>query len=582
MDPWKAAVDTVQQALKTPRIGTPVFTRIVAHTSEDHGRIEPLLGVALETASSWLGSSIVRLAALGSVTAGQITVQALFARGQTALISAGSRGLSPPLVETLVVGNKGILSWEPDASAAQAVAEVPTLSDEGRRLLGAVRKSLDMGQVVQFDEWGRESFPRGGKVRPDRESPAREKKAPDPFPPTKPPFGLLLIAGNQTHQENYARSFAADPRCRLIAVSDEPGVSPRRRKLNEALAAELKIPHVPNYVEALGRDDVHIVCICAEPERRAGIIVRCAEAGKHLYLDKPLAASAAEVDRITAAVRKAGVISQMFSLVRSPAAERVRQLLATRALGDVAALHVDMMFAKGFPGSAKLEKPREESKQPKSFEAVDSKRELYNVGIYPVVLLNSVLQKPVIRVCGFTGNYFFAEHQRNNMEDFGVALLELEGGVAASISAGRPGWRSHPMGGLNRHYVIGSKGVACLDASRPRLEVWADEAPWQLPRKNPDDPMGFWSSTTRAAGAAPKNAWLTPPVWSGHSVRGNAGHGAGRPRLPVGEKDEFTYFLDCVEQGRASDVSADVAGHSTKVLLAAFESAATGTFVSVS
>jgi hypothetical protein len=72
--------------------------------------------------------------------------------------------------------------------------------------------------------------------------------------------------------------------------------------------------------------------------------------------------------------------------------------------------------------------------------------------------------------------------------------------------------------------------------------------------------MGFWTSSTNESGAKPKTAWLTPPVEA---------------------RDEFAYFLDCVEAGRASDVSADVAAQVNNVLLAAYESAATGAFVNL-
>ena len=90
---------------------------------------------------------------------------------------------------------------------------------------------------------------------------------------------------------------------------------------------------------------------------------------------------------------------------------------------------------------------------------------------------------------------------------------------------------------------------------RPRLEVWADEDAWQPPRRHPEDPMGFWSSTCQAAGVKPKNDWLAPPT--------------------TGQND-FEYFLDCVEQGRRSDVSADVGADTTKVLMAAYESSEKG------
>jgi hypothetical protein len=55
-------------------------------------------------------------------------------------------------------------------------------------------------------------------------------------------YGVLLITGGQTHQETYALAFAADPRVRLLAVSDETNISARRRTLNERLAKQLNIP----------------------------------------------------------------------------------------------------------------------------------------------------------------------------------------------------------------------------------------------------------------------------------------------------------------------------------------------------
>ena len=105
----------------------------------------------------------------------------------------------------------------------------------------------------------------------------------------KPRYGVLLVCGSHTHQENYAAAFAADPRCRLVAVTDEAGVDRRRRELNERLAKALNVPYIADLKQALTRKDVHVVSVCAPPERRGRIIVLCADAGKHLYLDKSLA-----------------------------------------------------------------------------------------------------------------------------------------------------------------------------------------------------------------------------------------------------------------------------------------------------
>src|SRR5262245_57671853 len=46
-------------------------------------------------------------------------------------------------------------------------------------------------------------------------------------------YGILLVSGSHTHQENYGAAFAADKRCRVIAVTDEANIDRHRRELNE-------------------------------------------------------------------------------------------------------------------------------------------------------------------------------------------------------------------------------------------------------------------------------------------------------------------------------------------------------------
>ena len=110
-------------------------------------------------------------------------------------------------------------------------------------------------------------------------------------------YGLLIVAGNLTHQENYSRALAADPRVRLVGLTDESDIPARRRELNVALAGELGIEYLEPYEAALERDDVDLVCLCPEPERRARMTVAAARAGKHVYVDKPLCTTLEEIGR---------------------------------------------------------------------------------------------------------------------------------------------------------------------------------------------------------------------------------------------------------------------------------------------
>ena len=553
MDHFSLAVETAQSALAAGRIGTPVSMRVFAQTAGDTSQLVGILARSLETASRWLATEPASVYAVGSLNGDEtpgssdpantphIALGVRFANGRAAVFSAGLAHTTPRM-ELLVIGNRGVLSWEPDYGAI-IEGDVPDQTSE----VAATYVRLVEDALASYKPLPSQAA---------KDSPA----APSSVVQLAPPYGVLLVAGSHTHQENYAEAFAADPRCRLVGVTDEPGVTSRRRALNDRLARQLGIPYLDDLAAALQRDDVQIVSICAEPERRGPIAVAVAEAGKHLYLDKPLAASSAQAEAIVAAVQSAGVASQMFSLIGSPAALRARRIADAQTLGPLAAMHADLLFAKGDPGTANLAIPRRESAEPHNFEWVESKREFSNVGVYPLSLAQVIWQTPPRRIWAVTGNYFFAEHQGNQMEDFGLAVVEYGGGRFSTIVAGRCGWRSHPSHGINRTYLVGSRGSAVVDAFRPRAEIYADVPPWTPPRRHPEDPMGFWSSTIEEAGGRPKHTWQLPPDHNPSDIRA---------------------FVDCLEQGRPSDLPARAAANVHKALMSAYRSAASGEAIEV-
>ncbi len=378
--------------------------------------------------------------------------------------------------------------------------------------------------------------------------------------PAKPRYGVLLVTGMHTHQENYAAAFAADRRCRLVALTDEPTIDRRRRQLNERLARALDVPYLADLAEALKRKDVQIVSVCAPPDRRGRIIVRCAEAGKHLYLDKSLTPQLAEADAIVAAVAKAGVRSHMFSFISQPWAREAKQLLDGKRLGRLLAVHADAFFAKGRTGTAKLGARRKEEYPPQRHQLIEAKRELDNVGVYPIALIRWLTGRRFRTVLGVTANYFFQEHQKHNVEDFGLLSCTLDDGLPVTIAAGRFGWTTHPAAGANRVVLVGSERTVVIDANRPRLEVFTDETPWTPPKPHAQDPMGFWSSTQDEVHTQPKRTWV--------------------PAGPIAQSDAV-YFLDRLDAGRDSEINAAEAAHATEVLLAAYRSAATRAVVTL-
>jgi len=370
-------------------------------------------------------------------------------------------------------------------------------------------------------------------------------------------YGVLLVSGYRTHQENYSEFFLNDPRCKLIAVTDESDIPDRRADLNRKFASDICLPYIEHLDDALARDDVDIVSICAEHERRGRIAVKCALAGKHLYLDKPMTCSIEDSDAVVAAVESAGVKSQVFSFVHNPWVKPARKILDSGEIGELLAIHCDVMFAKGYSGTAPLGKHRVQDPEPKRFTFIDSKRELRATGVYSVGLIRWLTGLDARSVFGVTENYFFAEHLNNDVEDFGLLAITLDNDIPATIAAGRIGYKSHPSHGPMRVHLVGTKGLITVDAYKPRVELYGNKPSWEPPVLNPEDPMGFWNSTYRDS--IPKSVWQ--PLASGVS------------------SNDASCFIDCIESGNESEVSAKDGAAQVEILMAGYISASTGDVV---
>jgi UDP-N-acetyl-2-amino-2-deoxyglucuronate dehydrogenase len=375
-------------------------------------------------------------------------------------------------------------------------------------------------------------------------------------------YGVLLVTGGKTHQELYAESFRAEGRAKLVAVTDEPTVSPERRRQNERFAQQFGLPYVENLDEALDRQDYQIICICTEPERRARVIRRCLQSGRALYLDKSLCPRLQDADTLAAEAQRAHVLTHMYSNITQPWAQRARWVVESGRLGRLIAIHADTFFAKGHPNRPELRRRKEtDSPHPESYQMKDAKRELDNIGVYPLTLICWLAQQKVKSVFATTGNYFFQEYLRRDVEDFASVAGRLEDGTLFSISCGRIGWTSHPASAHNRVILVGTRGVAIVDANAPRLYLAMPEAAaWTPPGTDPEDPMAFWPSTQQALAVRPKEAWLP---------------------LESDPLADARYFLDCVEANRPSEMSIVEAAHATEVILAAYRSAARGEPVSL-
>jgi myo-inositol 2-dehydrogenase/D-chiro-inositol 1-dehydrogenase len=126
------------------------------------------------------------------------------------------------------------------------------------------------------------------------------------------------------------------PEARVLAITD---VSLQAAQL---VADRCGIPKVAaSSAEILADPAIEAVLICTSTDTHADLIVQAAQAGKHVFCEKPIAFSLAEIDRALAAVKTAGVQLQIgFNRRFDANFVRVRQAVLGGEIGDPHMLHI--------------------------------------------------------------------------------------------------------------------------------------------------------------------------------------------------------------------------------------------------
>src|SRR5262245_1477259 len=105
------------------------------------------------------------------------------------------------------------------------------------------------------------------------------------------------------HAENIA---ARVPEAAVAAIADINGAA--------AQAVAERLPGVratDDYHALLADPNIDAVLVCSSTDTHATVAVEAAEAGKHIFCEKPIDLSLARIDAVLAAVERAGVTFQV-------------------------------------------------------------------------------------------------------------------------------------------------------------------------------------------------------------------------------------------------------------------------------
>jgi myo-inositol 2-dehydrogenase/D-chiro-inositol 1-dehydrogenase len=126
------------------------------------------------------------------------------------------------------------------------------------------------------------------------------------------------------------------PEARILAVADV------NREAAQAVAARCGIPTVAGSSEEIfANSAIEAVLICSSTNTHADLIVQAAQAGKHIFCEKPIAHSLSQIDRALAAVEQAGVKLQIgFNRRFDANFARVRQAVVSGEIGTPRLMHI--------------------------------------------------------------------------------------------------------------------------------------------------------------------------------------------------------------------------------------------------
>ncbi|MDW8270356.1 MAG: inositol 2-dehydrogenase [Anaerolineae bacterium] len=238
------------------------------------------------------------------------------------------------------------------------------------------------------------------------------------------------------------------PAARLAAVAD----------INPTAAADLAgrfgVPAYGDHRYVLDDPDIAAVAICSSTDTHARLIIEAAQAGKHIFCEKPIDLDLARIDEALAAVEAAGVKLMVgFNRRFDPSFRKARELVQSGAIG---AVHLVRITSRD-PAPPPLAYVRVSGGLFLDMTIHDFDMARYLGGeIEEVFAAGSVLVDPDIGAAGDI--------------DTAIVLLHLRGGALGAIDNSRQAVYGYDQ----RVEVFGSAGMVAVGNRTPDTHVLSD------------------------------------------------------------------------------------------------------------
>ena len=307
--------------------------------------------------------------------------------------------------------------------------------------------------------------------------------------------------------------------------------------------------------ELIAREDVEVVSVCTPNDRHEEMVVAALEAGKHVYIDKPLAVTADSAARIAAAAERAkGRTRMVFNNRYLPATLRARELVDEGRLGELLTFSARYLHS----GSIDPDKPIGWKQQGQGGVLLD-------LGSHALDLLTWLAGWPSKALCA-TRTLYARRPTRDGgveaalSEDHAQMILQYPNGAVGSVEA------SKIATGADDELILelrGTKGALRFNTMDINYLYFYDNT---LPEAPYGGMRGFTRIECVGRYPAPGGKFMTPKA----SVGWERGH-----------LHCYYTFLDAVAHGRDPGCGAAEGARLQRLMEALRRSAATGAWVDV-
>ena len=277
-----------------------------------------------------------------------------------------------------------------------------------------------------------------------------------------------MVSWAHVHAEFRARAISEIPGTRIVAIADDDLARGR------AAADRFGVDNVTaDWRELVARDDIDVVFVHSENSRHAEQVVAAAEAGKHVFCEKPIATTVPDAQAMVDAVRRAGVEGTAAFVSRfSREADRAKAIVDSGVLGEV--LLTRSLI--GLAGIAEIGCPPDMVAW-MSDPALGGGGAWIDEGSHGVDLLRWLVGD-IAEISAFTAN---RAKPGLAAEDIATAQVRYANGALGEISTV---WSmTADIGMRNSLEIFGTGGTLVLRATDPfpRVEVYrgGDAAPWR-------------------------------------------------------------------------------------------------------